>query len=76
MDALKKNWKLIVLVLAVAAAGAGYFVYAKFFRTDPAFVAEQQRLQEQRDKANEALGVVPAEDDFEALKASDEPSAE
>jgi hypothetical protein len=76
MDALKKNWKVVVLVLAIAGAGAGYVVYTKFFQTDPAFVAEQQKLQEQRDEANEALGVGSAEDDFDELQAPDDEKAE
>ncbi|MEZ4268603.1 MAG: hypothetical protein R3F39_19780 [Myxococcota bacterium] len=76
MDALKKNWKVVLLVVLIGAAGAGYFVYTNFLRPDPAFVAEQQKLQEQRDKANEALGVDSAEDDFDELKAPDDEAAE
>jgi uncharacterized protein HemX len=72
MDALKKHWKALLVVAVVAALGVGYTVYTKVFVKDAAFVAEQQKLQEQRDRANEALGVGSAEDDFDELKAPED----
>lgn len=76
MDALKKNWKIVLLVAVLAAGGVGYYVYASFFRVDPVFTAHQQKLQEQRDEANQALGVDSAEDDFDELKAPEDKKAE
>ncbi len=76
MDALKRNWKIVLLALVIGAAGAGYIVYTMLFKVDPAFVAEQQKLQEQRDKANQALGVGSAEDDFDELKAPEDDKGE
>ncbi|MGM0578647.1 MAG: hypothetical protein ACQEXJ_23180 [Myxococcota bacterium] len=68
METLKRHWLKLLVAALLLAGGAGFWVYTTMFHVDPDFTAEQERLEQDKEAFDEALGIED-EGGFDDLEA-------